>query len=631
MGGNVFNIGLTGLNAAQANLVTTGHNIANAATPGFHRQRVELQSSFPQPSGDGMFGTGVDVHTITRVYSDFLDGQVAAAQGRLAYLETYRDQIAQIDNLLADPNAGLTPALAEFFTTVQEVGADPEAAATRQGMLSGAATLVSRFQALETHLSAMYRAANSQVTDLVTSINGLAKEIAGLNHGIVVAEASGGTHAANDLRDQRDAIIAQLNTLTGATTATQTDGSINVMIGNGQNLVVGDIALSLAVAVSKEDTRRLEIGYAGANGTSIITSSLSGGSLGAVLAFQRDGIDPTLNALGRVATALAFTFNAQHRLGQDLNGAAGGDFFSVPAPNVVARATNSGNAVVAASLVDAGALTTSDYRVTFNAGSYTVTRLSDASTSVYASLPQSVDGVRIALASGAPANGDSFLVQPTRGGARGIALALIDGAQIAAAAPIRTGAGSANTGKAAIDGGSVNAPPPPDPNLLQPVTFTFTAANTFDVTGAGTGNPSGVAYVSGGAITYNGWTVAISGVPRAGDTFTITPNAGGVSDNRNANRLAMLQTAKTIGGAATTYQGAYSQAVASVGAKTREVDVAAAAQQTLVSQTEMAQQGLSGVNLDEEAANLIRYQQMYQACGKLIEIASKLFDSLLAL
>jgi flagellar hook-associated protein 1 FlgK len=631
MGGNIFNIGLTGLNAAQAQLATAGHNIANAATPGYHRQRVELQNNFPQASGEGFFGTGVDVSTVTRIYSRFLDNQVQLALGRQAYLDTYRDEIAQIDNLLADANSGLTPALSEFFNSVHEVGSDPESAATRQAMLSGAATLVGRFRSLEARVSQMHQAANGQITDLVTSINGLATEIARLNQGVIVAEGAGGGHPANDLRDQRDAVIAELNKLTGVTTVAQSDGSLNVMIGNGQNLVVGNQALALATSVSREDPKRLEIGYTSASGTAIITSSLTGGQLGAVLAFQRDALSPTLNSIGRIATALAFDFNQQHRLGQDLNGAAGTDFFTLPTPGVVARSGNLGTAVLDAAVVDASALTTSDYRIAYDAGNYTVTRLSDASVTVYASLPQTIDGVRVALGAGTPADGDSFLLQPTRNGARDIAVRLVDAAEIAAAAPIRSAAGTGNTGGAVITAGVVNGPPPTHANLLQPVTITFTAPGTYDVSGVGTGNPTGIAYASGGDISYNGWTVSISGAPRAGDTFTIGPNTAGVSDNRNATLLAGLQNTKTIAGGSATYQGAYSQSVAGIGSKTREVQVAAKAQETLVTQTKTAQQSLSGVNLDEEAANLIRYQQMYQACGKVIEIASKLFDTLLSI
>lgn len=630
MGTSVFNIGLSGLTAASVNLATTGHNIANASTPGFHRQSVVLQASFPNVSGDGVFGTGVDVKTVERAYSAFLDNQVTMASGRLAYLSEYHSQISQVDNLLADPNAGLTPALSEFFNTVNAVAAEPDSSATRQGMLSGAATLVGRFHTLDARLSGMFTAANSQIRDMVNSINGLAKEIASLNHSVVVAEAAGGPGSANDLRDQRDNIISQLNKLTGTQTATQSDGSVNVMIGNGQNLVIGDVPLSLDVSVSKEDARRLDIGYAGVGGTSIVTPSMTGGQLGAVLAFQRNELDPALSALGRVATVLVEQFNDQHRLGQDLSGQPGGDFFTMPVPEVLGRADNAGSAQMSADIVDATALTTSAYRITYSAGNYTVTRESDATSTTYASLPQTIDGVRVSLTSGTPSNGDSFFMQPTRGGAREIRLAIVDGSQIAAAAPVRTAPGIGNTGQAVIDGGVVNGPPPTNANLLQPVTITFTSASAFNVSGTGTGNPTGLAYGSGNAISYNGWTVMISGTPKAGDTFTVSPNTGGLSDGRNVSLLAGLQTASGVGGK-TSYQGAYSTIVSNVGAKTREVKVATAAQETLVSESESAQQSHSGVNLDEEASNLIRYQQMYQACGKMIEIASKLFDSLLAL
>lgn len=630
MSSSVFNIGLTGLRAAQVNLATTGHNIANAATPNYHRQSVVLQASFPNISGDGVFGTGVDVKTVTRAYSAFLDEQVTMAEGRLAYLSTYRSQIAQMDDLLADPNAGLTPALSEFFNTVHAVAAEPDSSATRQGMLSGATSLVARFDALETRLSGMFSAANSQIRDMVTSINGLAVEIASLNHSVVVAEAAGGPGSANDLRDQRDEIISQLNKLTGVSTAVQTDGSINVMIGSGQNLVIGDVPLSLEVSVSKEDARRLDIGYAGVGGTSIVTPSLTGGELGAVLAFQRDELDSALSQLGLVATVLAHEFNAQHRLGQDLAGQAGTDFFRISPPEVLARSDNAGTAAITATVADATALTASGYRINYGAGTYTVVRLTDQTSTSFASLPQTIDGLQLSLGSGTPADGDSFFLQPARGGARNIDVAIVDGSQIAAAAPIRTAPGLNNAGQAVIDGGVVNGPPPVNSNLLQPVTITFTSATAFNVAGTGTGNPTGVGYVSGGPISYNGWTVSIAGTPRAGDTFTITPNSGGISDGRNAARLADLQTATGVGGRA-SYQGAYSTIVANVGSKTRESNVATAAQETLVRQSETAQQSFSGVNLDEEAANLIRYQQMYQACGKMIEIASKLFDSLLAL
>jgi flagellar hook-associated protein 1 FlgK len=237
----------------------------------------------------------------------------------------------------------------------------------------------------------------------------------------------------------------------------------------------------------------------------------------------------------------------------------------------------------------------------------------------------------ISLTSGAPANGDSFLIYPARDAARNLAMALSDPRAIAAAAPIRTGAAGANVGIASISPGTVNGPPPVNANLQQPVTITFTGAGTFNVSGIGTGNPAGVAYTSGTNITYNGWTVQVTGTAAAGDVFTVRSNSGGVADGRNALLLAGLQTQNLLAGGTTTYQGGYSQLVSALGSKTQQIQVATQAYGALAKQAVQAQQSLVGVNLDEEAANLLRYQQAYQAAGKLIQVAATLFDTLLGL
>jgi flagellar hook-associated protein 1 len=242
-----------------------------------------------------------------------------------------------------------------------------------------------------------------------------------------------------------------------------------------------------------------------------------------------------------------------------------------------------------------------------------------------------VDGVTLSITSGAMAAGDQFLVRPALPGAGGISLAVSDAAKIAAAAPVRTARGTANTGSATISAGSVNAPPPPNVNLQQPVTITITAANTFNVNGVGTGNPVGVAYTSGGNISYNGWTVQITGTPAVGDTFTIGPNTGGSSDNRNMLLLAGLQTSNTLANGTATYQSAYSQLVSQVGGQTQQAQINAQAQQAFLQQAQQSQQSFSGVNLDEEAANLVRYQQAYQASAKVMQIAEQVFNALLNL
>jgi flagellar hook-associated protein 1 FlgK len=647
--GSIFSIGLTGLNAAQAGLATTSHNIANVSTPGYHRQNIVQSSNTPLKSGSGFFGQGTTVDTVLRSYSQFLDRQVLSAQTTSSYLDAYQAQVSQIDNMLADPSAGLSPALQDFFSGVQDVGANPASVPSRQQMISLAQTMVARFQALDSRIAEMRSGVNSQLRDVVTNINTLSAKIAEVNQQIIYAQANP-TQPANDLYDKRDLLVSDLNKLVKANVVQQSDGTINVSIGNGQSLVVGVQSQTLAAVPSLDDPQDWVVALnAGANSIVIPPGLLQGGQIGALLDFRSQSLDPTQNRLGRVATVLAQTFNDQHNLGIDLNGNIGGNFFTVPSAQVIVRSSNTGSAVIAAANTTMASLTDSDYRLTYSGVTYSITRLSDSLVSgPFATLPQTIDGVAISLTSGTPNAGDSFLIQPTRYGARDIAVAVNDTSLIAAAAPIRTLTGGANTGSAKISEGvavnTSNAAFVTPGALTPPILIRFTSAaqySVFDNTNPAAPvlleaniayNPAvnNAVFPTPGALDY-GYRVNLTGVAATNDTFNVNFNSNGVADNRNALLMASLQTRNTIAGGTANYQGAYSQIVSAVGNKAREVQVQGAAQDALVKHTSDAQQALSGVNLDEEAANLIRYQQAYQASGKVLQIATKLFEDLLAL
>lgn len=631
MGTGILSTGISGLNAAQAGLVATGHNITNASTPGYHRQSILQSPLTPLSTGSGFFGQGVQVETVVRAYSEFLDTRLAETQAQSAYYSAYHEHISQIDNLVADTQAGMSPALQEFFAATHAVANNPADISARQSLLSAGAALTSRYNTLAARLDQLQNSVNAELSTAISSANLYAQQIASQNERILKVQQDP-RQPPNDLYDQRDLLVSKLSELLGTTVLPQGDGTVNIFIGNGQSMVVGNKAMSLAAAPSLEEPQHMVVGYSFGGNTMLLNSSnLQRGRIGGLLAFRASELDAAQNSLGRVALGLAKTFNDQNALGQDLRGVLGVDFFRTPVPDVVVKTTNTSGATISASVTNAGALTASDYRLTYDGSNYSVTRLSDNTTTAYATLPQTVDGVDIAVSSGVVASGDSFLIQPTRNAARAIAMNISDPAKIAAAAPMRTAAANANTGFGAIDAGVVNTPPPPDPNLQSPVSITFTTSGTFDVSGAGTGNPTGIVYASGGSITFNGWTVRISGSPRVGDVFTISANSGGQSDGRNALLLAGLQTQKTLAAGTATYQSAYSQMVSMVGNKTYQIDVASQAQDTLVSQATQAQQSRSGVNLDEEAANLLRYQQAYQAAGRMIQMSSTLFQTLLDL
>lgn len=646
MGSSIFGIGLSGLSAAQSGLITTGHNISNANTPGFHRQQIVQSANTPMFSGVGYLGQGVQVTTVRRLYNGFIEGQLTNAQSQSNQLSSYLFQIRQLDNMLADTSAGLSPSLQDFFTANNGLVANAASVPSRQSVLSSAQSLVARFGALNDRFNQIRDGVNGQITASVNSINSYITQIANLNNRIMLMQSGSLQQQPNDMLDQRDQLIAELNKEVKVTVVDQGNGAYNVFVGNGQPLLMGDRPFALTADPSTADPKQVEVSLVtGSSKILLPQTTLQGGTLGGVLAFRGTTLDSAQNAFGRVAIGLAQTFNEQHQLGQDLNGNLGTNFFNVASPQVIPSVNNSAPATtVNVSFSDVGLLTTSDYNLvaTDALGNFSLTRLSDgAALFSGAGLPQTVDGFTIGGVSGAVAAGDSFLIQPTRNGARDISVAITDPTMYAAAAPIRTVTAAANTGTGVISAGSVNtgtpvtpnpAHPTTDLNLQQPVTITFTGAGTFDVTGTGVGLPAlGQVYTSGNPVTYNGWTVQITGVPAAGDTFTIEANSGGVSDNRNALLLGGLQTKNTLDGNTTSFQGAYGRMVSQVGNKTQEVAVTGKAQENLVMQIQQTQQSLSGVNLDEEAADMMRYQQAYQAAAKAMQIASTLFDTLMSL
>jgi len=634
MGSNLFTSALSGMNAAQIGLATAEHNIANANTPGFTRQEVLIGSRPPQSLGGSFLGQGVDVVGVKRIYDQFLTSQVQQEQNQASYLSTYYSAMKQIDNLIADPTAGVSPAMQEFFNAMNGVANNPESVSARQTLLGGAQFVANRFRAIDQRLTDIANGIAGQITGSVNTINTYAQQIAALNGNIKRATAaSQGGQLPNDLLDQRDQVINQLNKEIKVSVQTQTDGTASVFIGNGQALVINEQAMSLRPIQSSSDPSKIDIAYLNGNNTiPLQQSSLQGGSLGAYLAFRDQSLEPARNALGRVALGLAASVNQQNQLGQDLNGVLGGNLFNTAVPRVDKGAFNTGTAVVSAAISDVGALTTSDYRLKFDGANYTMLRLSDnTTTNLGATLPQTVDGFTVSLTAGAAATGDTFLIRPTANGARDISVAANDPARIAAAAPMRAAAALANTGSATISSGTVKTPLPLDPNLQASVSITFDTPTTFTVTGAVPAVAGSVAYTSGTDISYNGWTVQITGTPSVGDTFSVTQNSNATGDNRNALLLAGLQVQNLLANGTANLQGAYGQLIGEIGAKTHELDVTSQAQTNMAAQTVAAQQAVSGVNLDEEAANLLRYQRAYQAAAKAMQIANTMFDALLSL
>jgi len=625
----MLNVALSGLRAFQTALDTTGHNIANATTPGYSRQRVDLSTQPPQGGAGVVTGSGVQITGVNRNSDDLLSLQMRRASSSFARLTAYTDKAGAINNLFANSETGLSSALQKFANALQGVANTPASISGRQVLLSQADDLVSRLQTYETRLDEIDTQVSEQLRANAASINTIAQNIAKLN-GQIAQAAGNGASPPNDLLDARDQQLASLSALVDTSVVKQDDGALNVFIGKGQPLVLGEMASQLVTQPDEFQPNRVNLAFRSASGTIDITSSLSGGSVGGALDFRREMLDPQRNELGRMAVALTEVTNAQHRAGQDLYGDLGGDFFAVGGVEVLGGRSNAGNATLSATRTSTGQLSASDYVLRYDGGSWSVKRADTGQPvafTVGGGGELQFEGLSVSV-SGAAQSGDRFMVRPVGSAIDGLKLLVTDPSRVAAAAPIRTATGSGNTGSATISAGEVLDST--HAALRDPVTIRFTGPGTWEALDAGNAVIASGAYSAGGNIDVNGWRVQVSGAPATGDAFTVASNVGGVGDNRNALKLSGVLNLGVINGGTESLDAAASRMVSTVGVVTNGANASLEAQKIIYDDSQSAIDGLSGVNLDEEAANLLRYQQAYQASAQMIRVAQTLFDTLIA-
>ncbi len=650
MANGLLSIGSSGLLAFQRTLNTIGHNIANVNTPGYSRQSVQLSSRAPQSNGFGFSGTGVDTVTITRSFNAFVEASVRNGTSATEEYKALHGLAVQLDNVTADKNTGMNASIQRFFNAMQDVANSPATPATRTVLFNAADQLAKQFNALNNYIESTRGQVNSEIKNSVTEINSFTSEIAKLNQAIVVATGRSGGQPPNDLLDQRDSLIRSISKYAAVTTVKQDDGSINVMVGKGQLLVRGSNASVLKTVIQNGDPNQLGLAIDGGNNADTpVSEQRIGGRLGGVIGFRNRMLNPTSNSLGRVAIGMGSFLNAQNSRGMNIDGGLGGNFFQISKPGVFVRQGTAGN--VSVSFNDPTKLTNYDYMLTYKGSSWGLSR-TDTGQAVAmtgagtAANPFIVDGLKIQINAPA-ANGDSYLIRPTRTGAQDIQMVMADSRQIAAAAPVRSAATVTNTGTGVISAGVVTdinnaAFQTTAGKLTPPILVRFTSGSSYDL--LDNTNPtapvvleSGISYSSAtggevfptpGGLNF-GYTVKLTGAPVAGDTFSTQYNTGGSGDNRNALLMAGLSTTKLLNAGTASFSGSYNAMVADVGTGTRQAELSALAQKGLLNQVVATRESVSGVNLDNEAANLVRFQQAYQASAKVIATASSLFNTLL--
>lgn len=675
---NLISIGLSGLNASQAALSVTSNNIANAATSGYSRQQAVQTASPLQNIGVGFLGTGTTLSDVRRIYSAYLDNQLQTATSLQSDAVAYQDQVTSVDKLLADRDTGISSVLTSFFSALQTASAKPSDVASRQLLLTSAQTLSNRFNSVSSQMSQQNEVINSQLSSLSNQVNKLTSNIAEYNKQIVQMSASG--TSPNSLLDARNEAVRSLNELVGVTVQ-ERDGNYDVYLGTGQSLVTGTRAntLSAEPGVADKSQYALKVNYD--NFSSDVTSVVSGGTIGGLLRFRSDVLAPAMNELGRVALVVSDSINSQLGQGLDANAQFGSNLFSsinsasAQAQRSLASSANSaGSGNLSVSIANSGAVTAYGYDVKFTSDSQYSVRRSDGtemgSFDLNADPAPVIDGFSLKLGSGSVAAGDSFNVVPTRSAASGIATVLTDANKLAFAAPVSATASGGNAGtgtitqpvladKLDIYGGADTASLQDAMRNSMPVRVVFQAASggaqgytLFDAKGAKIGTGSVVPGqdnalklevpmldsagapmldASGKARTFSVETT-IGGTPAANDSFTLSFNADGKTDNRNAAALLDLQTKSTVGtgsGGGISFTSAYASLVEQVGAKSSQAKIDGTATDAVLKTAQESRSAVSGVNLDDEAAALVKFQHYYTASSQIIKAAQETFSTLI--
>ena len=619
---NVLSTGTSALIAFQRALATVSHNVANIKTDGYSRQKVDFATRDPSDVGYGDVGNGTKITDIRRVADQLAISRLLDSNGELARLQQLSGMADRVDALFSDSATNVNGVWSNFFDAVNGLASNASGTADRRDVLDNASTLVNRFKQLNGNLDSLNSEVNNGLISAATEVNRLASEIAQINGAI----GSNAAAAAPDLLDRRDQLISKLVGYTGGTAVIQDGGVMNVYSAGGHALVVGTTASQITTATDPYQPERLSLAIKTQGMTVTLDSKALGGQIGGLLQFRETVLTPAQAELGRIAVGMAQSFNQAHAEGMDLYGDMGGNFFNLGTPKIGGHSGNTGSATFTASYGDLAALDGQNLLLKFDGTNWQASR---ADTGVAVPMtgtgttadPFVVNGVQFVVG-GTPAINDRFLLQPTANATNDLSVAITDPSRIAAANPVKGTAVLSNTGTGVL--GKLDVLNAGDPALLNPAAITFVDANNYTIDGAGP-----YPYTPGQTISANGWSVVLDGKPAAGDRFDIGKTAAGSSDNGNASRLANVEDAKAFSGGTVTLNGALGGLTTQIGSAARAADYSLQAQQVINDNAKASRDSISGVNLDEEAADMLRLQQAYQAASQLISTADTMFQTIL--
>ena len=646
----LLSLSVNALAANYAALQTTGHNIANANVAGYSRQQVEFVTATGQFTGAGFFGRGVDIATVSRSHDDFMVREAASAKSLAAMDGARLEQLRRLEGVFKPGEAGLGHATNSFLNAMIDLSSHPADASARQVVLARAGDLAARFNDAGNTINDLQTSLTSALKANVSEVNSLAVSISKANQRI--AAVSGQSQPPNDMLDERERLIARLSALVKVSRVDASDGTVGLFVAAGQRLVLGASVSALSVVPDAADASRSGLALRDGDALRPLEpGSLGGGEIAGLLRFQNVDLVDGRNLIDRMAAAVGGAVNNQQMRGLNLlaplGTVASSAIFGLPTPLALPNAANvrdaSGAAIGSVNLAinDYAALQASDYDLREDpaaAGTYVLTRLMDGKKTSVAD-GDVVDGLKITFGGPGPGPqpGDSFLLQGVGQAARNISLALTDPRGLAAAQPLVASLPGSNSGTAAVQSLSVNVAPLPNAGASSSITFIddnggytwdlFDAGGAVIGSGAGTWAPG--QRIPAAPADINGFSLTLSGVPRTGDVLNVepTPVSALASNNGNALALLGLRDVGLVNGETATE--AYAQAMSAIGVRVQGASTAAQIAQAVSFQAEQNNSANSGVNLDEEAARLIQFQQSYQASAKMLQVAQTLFDTLL--
>lgn len=654
----LLSVGTRALQANQVALQTAGNNIANVNTPGYSRQRVLQQTVEGQFTGSGYIGKGMEVQTIQRNFSAFLTRQSTLAGTTAAADMTRSDKLKQLEGIFEGGASGLGAAVSDMLNAFSDVASAPTDLTARTVVLTRVDETAARMRASSLRLDDLQQNVAQELSQKVNTINSLAQNIAKVNGEIAKAQGSG--QPPNDLLDRRDQMVRELNQHVQTTSITADDGTLGIFIGGSQALVLSTTASSLSIVKDEfGDPLKSKLAISqGGQFTTLDENTLGGGEVSGLLRFQNTDLVEGRNLLGRLTLAITTAMNDQHKLGVDMNGNVGGNLFTPTtfgAKNILQPTGQASAASLSLRIADTSKFVASDYELTFStdtAGS--ITRKSDNFKRDFTFTPgtlgtpgtfafgnpavDTMDGLALSATAGNPAAGERFLIKPFSTSASDIRSEFSSPRALAVSNPVAASMSPANKGSLALASLSARTVASTAAAPLDNFSINFTVAagvTTYaivDNTTATTVVAAGQPYVSGQAINYTpagapGFSLTLTGIPSNADTMTIQQNAYPTLSGGNASAMMGLRDVAMFDGAVLT--DGYAGLIAQVGTRVQGADYAATISSAIASNLERDRTSVSGVNLDEEAAKLLQYQQAYQAAAKMIQIAQSIFDTLI--